>query len=173
MNIEQAREIANRWLEIFKPYTKRIEIAGSIRRCKPEVKDIELVCIPEIGLDQDLFGNPIPFNRLDRFVVESNFLTTKNGSRYKQIVTGENIKIDLFIVLPPSQWGVQLLLRTGSADYSHRFVTAKRYGGMLPSNMHVKDGAIWVNGNIAETPEEDDVYKLIGGEWLHPSERKA
>lgn len=171
MQLIKAYSIAERWLKQLEPYTERIQIAGSIRREKAEVKDIEIVCVPKTGYEMDLFQSPTPFSKLERFISDSNFILTKNGPRYKQIVTGEDIKIDLFIILPPAQWGVQLLIRTGSADYSHRFVTSKRFGGMLPSYMKVSEGAIWANGKIVETPEETDVYQVIDCPWVHPSER--
>ncbi len=45
MKLQDAKIIANKYIELLKPYTNRISVAGSIRREKPEVKDIEIVCI--------------------------------------------------------------------------------------------------------------------------------
>jgi len=45
MKLEEAKKIAEKYLNLLKPYCLRAEIAGSIRREKPEVKDIEIVCI--------------------------------------------------------------------------------------------------------------------------------
>ncbi len=53
MLYEQALEIAERTKALLAPHCERIEIAGSIRRKKPHVKDIEIVAIPKsynIGL---------------------------------------------------------------------------------------------------------------------------
>lgn len=53
MKLDKALEIAERIKELLAPYSERIEIAGSIRRKKPEVKDVELVAIPkpyDVGL---------------------------------------------------------------------------------------------------------------------------
>ena len=47
MNLQQAQQIAERIKSELAPHCDRIEIAGSIRRKKPEVKDIEIVCIPK------------------------------------------------------------------------------------------------------------------------------
>lgn len=173
MEIELARDIAYRWTLKLLPYTDRAEIAGSIRRQKPEVKDIEIVCIPKFESMPDLFGVGVPVNMLNRFFEDNpDIHLAKNGDRYKQIVL-EDIKIDLFIVLPPSQWGVQFLLRTGSAAYSKRFVTCKQYGGMLPGWLKCKDGALWKGQEMMPTPEERDVYKLIGLPFVPPWERTA
>ncbi|GAI67541.1 unnamed protein product, partial [marine sediment metagenome] len=54
MELEQAQEIADDLLKRLYPYCQRIEVAGSVRRQKPEVGDIELLCIPKYvaGVDQ-------------------------------------------------------------------------------------------------------------------------
>lgn len=43
MKLEQALEIAEKVKALLAPHCERIEIAGSIRRKKPDVKDIEIV----------------------------------------------------------------------------------------------------------------------------------
>ena len=43
--------ITERLVSILAPFCERIEIAGSLRRLKPEVGDIELVVIPKLGAD--------------------------------------------------------------------------------------------------------------------------
>jgi DNA polymerase/3'-5' exonuclease PolX len=47
MELERAQIIANQVKEKLEPYCERIETAGSIRRRRPWVKDIDLVCIPK------------------------------------------------------------------------------------------------------------------------------
>ena len=47
MNYDDANEIALRTLEELRPHCIRCEIAGSLRRLKPEVKDIEICAIPK------------------------------------------------------------------------------------------------------------------------------
>lgn len=58
MQYEKAKKIADRLVEIFSPHCSIIHIAGSIRREKSEVKDIEIVCRPKTEfVSTDLFGN--------------------------------------------------------------------------------------------------------------------
>lgn len=47
MKLNVALRLANRLVELMKPHCIKIEVAGSIRRQKPEVKDIEIVAIPK------------------------------------------------------------------------------------------------------------------------------
>jgi DNA polymerase/3'-5' exonuclease PolX len=95
----------------------------------------------------------------------------KGGHKYKQIELSDGINLDLFIVTPPAQFGIQFLIRTGSAEFSHKFVTARQYGGFMPGYLKVKDGAIWSNNHVIETPEELDVFNLAGMPYISPELR--
>lgn len=46
---EAAWAVAGELKDKLEPACKRIEVAGSLRRCQPDVGDIELVCIPKAG----------------------------------------------------------------------------------------------------------------------------
>src|SRR3989304_4255623 len=58
MKNEEAAEIGYGLLEGLAPYCRRAEIAGSVRRGKAEVKDLEIVAIAvlEVRKAQGLFG---------------------------------------------------------------------------------------------------------------------
>jgi DNA polymerase/3'-5' exonuclease PolX len=167
----QAQELAQQIVESLKPCCQRIEIAGSIRRGKSEVGDIEIVAQPKF--DFDLFGAPTENHRLDGVDWTEYGSIIKNGHKFKQIDLYAGISLDLFIVTPPAQWGVLFLIRTGSADFSHRFVTSKQHGGLLPSCYRVKDGAIWKGDVMIPTPEEMDVFTLAGVKYIAPESRSA
>ena len=46
MELEKARAIASEVVKRLSPYCQRIEVAGSVRRKKAQVNDIDLVLIP-------------------------------------------------------------------------------------------------------------------------------
>lgn|SRR3990172_3077140 len=170
--LADAEAQAKRIVELLRPFCQRVEIAGSIRRRKPEVGDIEIVAIPHQALD--MFGTPkTNEHELNSMAWSMLGRVIKDGNKYKQVELKEGINLDLFIVTPPAQWGVQFLIRTGPAEYSHKFVTRRQSGGMLPSNLKVKDGAIWHGLQKVETPEERDVYKVLGIPWCPPEERNV
>ena len=54
MELEKAKAIAEELKSLLEPACEKMVIAGSIRRQKPEVGDIELLCIPRYvtGVDQ-------------------------------------------------------------------------------------------------------------------------
>ena len=62
MFIREAKEIADTLVTHMRPFCQRIQIAGSIRRLRQDVKDIELVAIPKWGREAtrtpNLFGDP-------------------------------------------------------------------------------------------------------------------
>ena len=46
MDLGEAQKIANEVVNQLSPYCDKVEIAGSIRRQKPTVNDIDIVLIP-------------------------------------------------------------------------------------------------------------------------------
>jgi DNA polymerase/3'-5' exonuclease PolX len=169
MIYQQAKVIADALVEKLSPYCERISIAGSVRRQKPEVHDIEIVAVPKV------IDVPNMFDTVgERGFPSDLFLSyrmIKNGDRYKQIVLPEGINLDLFIVLPPAQWGVILTIRTGPADFSHKIVTSKSFGGYLPGDCKVHDGGVYRGGALIPMPEEADFWKFVGMRWIEPEKR--
>lgn len=173
--LAEAEQLANHLLAYLSPYCTRIEIAGSIRRRKPCVGDVEIVCIPKITGEKNLFGELIqarneleyPLNKMSL----SGWQFIKDGPRFKQLISPDGISLDLFICLPPAQWGVLFTLRTGPSDFSTWIVTQRNKGGALPSDLHVSNGAVWRGGVPIHTPEEDDFLRLCGLDGTPPSER--
>lgn len=56
MKLSQAQNLASKIVDSMRDACTRVEIAGSIRRCKPECRDIEIVAIPKLGEPIDLLG---------------------------------------------------------------------------------------------------------------------
>lgn len=164
--LSQAEALAHSVIERLAPHCARLAIAGSLRRKTPIVGDIEIVCQPKFAAD--LFGVavplPIPTDSLGRHLV--------SGDRYRQILLPQGAVLDLFIVLPPAQWGVVLAIRTGSAAFSQKLVTHTPIG-FLPREYLVRDGAVRsiATGEIIPTPEEEDFFRLCGLPFIPPTER--
>jgi DNA polymerase/3'-5' exonuclease PolX len=177
MEIQEAKVIADQWVDLLRPACERIEIAGSIRRGKLEVKDIDLVLIPKVESVPDLFGNPgTQLDQLEtilpRIIIEQGALRLKNGPRQKTIRLQFGLTLELWIVRPPAQWGTIFLLRTGPAEFGHWLVSSKRVGGGMPSNMQHKDGALYRHNVALQTPEEADAFRAIGMDYIEPSQRR-
>jgi DNA polymerase/3'-5' exonuclease PolX len=194
MDLKFAHSLAVELKNDLSPYCRKIEIAGSVRRQKPECKDIELICVPHMYTDLDMFQ--IPKGDMSIFETPGTWgeliaswnqkfkvdQVVKNGPKYKQIKFKFGAALDLFIVTPPAEWGVQFLIRTGPSAFSHQAVTKRRwmtkpidgvrYPGLLPSNAEVKDGAVHVNGKILPMPDEKDFFDFIGLGFVSPEDRQ-
>lgn len=152
------------------PLCDRVKVAGSLRRKKGDVGDIEIVCIPKE--QSDLFGNKFrSADVISSLLKESGYGLHKDGEHYKQINL-IHCMCDLFITTPEC-WGVIYMIRTGSADFSHKMVTPKRYGGFMPSHLKVKEGRLWNGDTVLDTPEEEDVFSAYGIDFIEPERRNA
>ncbi len=163
---------------------ERAEIAGSVRRGKPDVKDIEIVAMPILKPPVPQFGDRLVFKTaLDRLLHQMLSKRAiefcKNGDKYKQFWAMADgihlIKIDLFLVTPPAQWGVIDLIRTGPAEFSHWMVTSRDSGGALPREYCVSEGGVRHLEHVEDVipmPEEADYFTLCGMEWIEPSKRE-
>lgn len=62
----EARALADDLVGLLEPFAERIEVAGSVRRERPDVGDLELVAIPRFrpGAQATLFGPGDPVNEL-------------------------------------------------------------------------------------------------------------
>lgn len=176
MKLQQARELAERWVDCLAPQCERIEIAGGVRRGKPEPHDIEIVCIPRTDTEQDMFGDIIGDKSclealINGMIGAGMCEAIKNGPKYKQLALPQGINLDLFIVHPET-WAVQFVIRTGPKEFGHWCVKKRKYGGALPSNLRVKDGLVWSHGKPLPLKEERDFLDLLGLGWVEPKDRR-
>ena len=142
------------------PHCYRIEIAGSIRRKKPEVKDIEIVAIPkpyDIGLFQS--GIAVVINQWAKVKGEL-------PCKYTQRILPEGIKLDLFFA-QPDNWGLIYAIRTGSAEFSHKVLAR----GWVKRGFKSIHGYLRKNDDIYAIPEENDLFKLLGLPFIKPCNR--
>lgn len=155
------------------PACHRIEIAGSVRREKAMCGDVELVAIPR--LHTNLIGDPMDSSEVDDALGRWPITLHKNGNKYKQFSLewqpGVWFKVDLFLQPDPATWGVNFLLRTGSATFSHFMVTPTWQGGHKPEGFEMKDARVWRNGVALDTPEEIDVFNAFGLAYVEPKDR--
>lgn len=193
MRHAEALKVAESLAAHFGSVCERIEIAGSIRRLKPEVKDIELLAVPDLTpppRPKLEFGKPLPIvykTALDQLIAQMEadhaIIMEKGGDRYKKFYLKPfSISVDLFLVHPPATWGVQKVIRTGPYDFSHWVVTRRRHGGALPNGYRVQDGAVWegerhVRDLVGQTligfEEEKDFLEFLGLGWIEPQDRVA
>ena len=193
MKYVEALKVAEGLVEHFRPACERIEIKGSLARLKPDVKDIDILLIPDLmplPRPRLEFGKPMPVvhkTMLDKMIAEMRdeglIILEKNGPRGKRFyLKSAGIAAELYLVLPPATWGVRSLVVTGPADFSHWVVTRRKMGGALPNGYRVQDGAVWEGERHVENlegetivgfDEEKDFLTFLGLGWIEPKDRVA
>ena len=188
-----AHELAFNILDTLIPHCEKIHIAGSVRRKKEFVKDIEIVCEPKLYVLKDMFGWDEGVVRDYDFInVARNLGELIKGDfedgKYCQIKLPEGINLDLFMPNADDYFR-QLAIRTGSADYSWKIIASgwKKIGwcgsdvGLRKMSDCVEtktaDGkSKWkcVNKNAELPPcwqSEEDFFTWINVKWCQPEER--
>lgn len=183
----QVMPLAEKLVERLAPACVRIEIAGSLRRQCPYVGDIELVAIPKF-VRPVLGQTPVEcwgWSELDHLLAKlesaKQIDILKGGKlrgrdrKYTQFAfvsnAGQQYTVDLFLQPDPATWGVNLMIRTGSQDFSRRMVTPKAKGGWMPNEFNVADARVWLGPDAVTTPEERTVFELWGMAYVRPEER--
>jgi DNA polymerase/3'-5' exonuclease PolX len=188
----EALPIAERLVARLRSACERVEIAGSLRREKPMVSDIEIVAVPrwDDRPDDDIWQTPRPVDLLEAAIddlltvgaIEARLVEnhradgtidrqTKLGPAFKALVC-EGMPVDLFIVRPPATWGCIFGLRTGPGDWNTRLVTdcqtiGRRVDGGQVLAWHSATGS-W---RVVPTPEERDFFAALGQAWVEPIDR--
>lgn len=158
-----AAELAQRFCQDLRPVARRVKTAGSVRRRKQEVGDIEIVVEPLIR-EVGLFGERLPDVDLIRSVADRWGTIKKGGQKMIQVEISEGICVDLFLVTPPAQWGSILAIRTGPAELGKHAVTCMRERGLQHVDGHIEDR----RGEWVPTPREEDFFDAAGLPCLPP-----
>ena len=164
-----AASVADRVRTDLIPFCDRCEIAGSIRRRKERVKDIEVVCIPkqeDPRLLVELALLPCPSWGFIEAVNRWKKVKGEPTGRYTQRVLPKGMKLDLFMATPDN-YGLILAIRTGSACFSHE-VLAK---GWVRAGYRSEGGVLMRNGVPTFVREERELFALLGIAWVEPEAR--
>lgn len=164
----------------LKPYCSRIVIAGSLRRKKPDVGDIEILYVPKT-VDQpvDMFTSA-PVSLADAFIATllERGTIQKRPSKIGSFTWGDfnkfgvhaksGIPLDLFGTTELNWW-VSLVVRTGSKETNLRLTTgAQKLGKSLNA---YGCGVTNADGSVTPAVSEEDVFELCGVPYLQPRER--
>jgi DNA polymerase/3'-5' exonuclease PolX len=169
-----AQKTAGHILEALNPFCHRIAVAGSIRRQRPQIGDIEIVCLPM--RQTDLLGITVPgLTSVEAFLLEKRVHIIKGGydpkkktvQKYIQFQYGR-YSVDLFMPESPAHWGSVFTIRTGSHDFNMWLmrtrapqVSVKFIGGLLYT---------WQR-QLIPTAEEGDVFEALQMEFVPPGAR--
>ena len=179
--LESAKEVADQLERLLAPHCERIAVAGSIRRKRPDVKDIELLCASKVTSTADLFGRAVTnwysLNRkLDGLVADRTVLKKRAdksgrysyGEQNKLLVhVPSGVPVDVFSA-STENWGMSLVVRTGPKEFNVRMMSRFRKLGMRG---HAYGGVTDQGGTEIECPDEETVFRLLGWPWMPPERR--
>jgi DNA polymerase/3'-5' exonuclease PolX len=171
--LAEAEQIANTIVADLEPFCARIAVAGSVRRMKAMVGDIELVAVPRYE-SAGLFGDRTTNLLWQHLHAGDTYRFTKGDNpagRYYQLALPAypGLQFDLFLA-QPDNWGLTLLVRTGSAEFSAAVLARwKRVQGIGREQPGSVDGRLVTrDGQVVPTPEEETVFHVLGLEPIEP-----
>jgi len=144
-------KLARELVKELRPYCKKIQIAGSIRRKEENPVDIDIVLIPK---DKD---------KLEEFMKKKGRFV--QGGEHESTFRVNGVKVELYYTVP-KEFGATLLAyssKTGSSIGLR--VVAKKKGFKLSQHGLFKDGK-YVAGKT-----EKEIYKALGRPWKAPEDR--
>lgn len=151
----EANEIADQIARRLEPFCEKIVVAGSIRRKKNFVNDIDIVLIPKKECE-----------KLMRHYLWNNFFCTKFGDKIIEFIYNK-IKVQLYLT-DEQKFETILLIRTGSAAHNHKLaLLAKIRGWKLKAD---GTGLIDSNNNIIANTEQSIIKKILG-HYVPPEKR--
>lgn len=167
MELKKAEIIADKIVKDLSEYCLKIEIAGSIRRRKEHVRDIEIVCIPRRTIMRvGLFGEE---RRVPGFAAYLNQFERIKGNpetgKYIQLKHPAGINIDVFVA-SPENWGNILAIRTGPASFSKFLMIKGKERGL-----QFEGGRVYMQSKQIAVPDEPYLFKLLDEEYIAPEFR--
>ena len=181
--LQFAQMVADMLKSQLAPYCKRIGVAGSIRRQKPMVGDIELLAIPDVVTLRNLLGEVTEeLDTLDQGIqrlIEAGFLAYRlnraghrlgYGTKNKFLVhLPSGIPVDIFSTTE-EKWAMSLVIRTGPADFNKRLMATAQARGMR--GHAYGEGFTLADGSALACKTEQEVFAAVGWPYLPPEERK-
>ncbi|MEW6009523.1 MAG: DNA polymerase/3'-5' exonuclease PolX [Candidatus Omnitrophota bacterium] len=139
---------------------KQIMFAGSLRRMKETVRDIDILAV-----------SSNPQKVIDNFVaIKGRKRTLAKGQTKASLLTNEDIQVDLRVVEPKS-FGAALMYLTGSKNFNIklRYLALKR-------NLKINEyGVFSVKGRVEKFvagKSEEEIFKLLGLSFVVPELRE-
>jgi DNA polymerase (family 10) len=138
---------------------RRIETAGSLRRRRPTIGDLDLL----VATDDPA----VVIGRLEGLAVVDRILAS--GTDRSSVVLRDGPQVDL-MVCPPGAWGSHHVHFTGNAEHNIglRGMALDRGWSLSEKGFKVLD-----SGELLVDAEESDVYERLGLPWIPPEIREG
>jgi len=158
LELEQAENLGKEIIKALVRHVEKAEIAGSVRRRRPQVNDLDIVVIPTLWMWASI---PTTLESLDlEFVRGKDDLLTFVRKR-------DNFMVDIYRASFPT-WGTLLLIRTGSKMHNVKLcVRARELGLMLSAKKGVLN-----QGIVIASRTEEEIFKALQLDYVAPEQRE-
>ena len=158
--LNQAQRVVTDITYHLKDVCARIEVAGSVRRERPLVHDVDIVVIPQLFM----WNGTIPSILIKKLGAK----IIKDGPLIKQF-TIRDIPIDL-IHATYENWGIRMLRWTGSAAHNIKLAKHARSKGM---KLAVSEGLLGKQKNLIEAKDEQKIFQALDLDYVLPKDREV
>lgn len=167
--------LASRLVSGLREYPRlfsRVETAGSVRRQRPDVGDVEIVALAAPNCRPESVRTVLERLHIRRGPPNKAGAAAPWGERYYRglapIADGLELGVDLFVVLPPAEWGVVYLIRTGSAEFSQAVVTRLHNWGLKSERGHIVKSS---TGEVLPCATESTFFRYARLPFMSPEQR--
>lgn len=172
MKLHDAYKLAEKIKGILAPCCERIEIAGSIRRARPEVNDIDIVLLPRGSDAADELRAILRKCAVVKDGPQNVVVRAKTGEQIDVRFAHGEIK-NLFDITP-SNWGAQLLCWTGSKEHNiYLNECAQKMGLMLRAGHALVAHPDTPQEKVIASATEEEIFKALGLPFIPPVQREV
>lgn len=166
--LEAARAVAAEAKRLFGRYCQRWEVAGSVRRGRPQVHDLDIVCMPiDMKAWMELGMTAKGLHVSGRYVAGPRNLSLVG--RWQ--VPGGSHKVECQVDINSAHelnWGMMLLSKTGSVEHNIWLASRAKKAGMTFSPYQ----GIMRDGHVIAGATEEEVFKALGLALVPPEQRE-
>jgi DNA polymerase (family X) len=175
---ETALPLAQKVCAALQPYCERVEIAGSVRRGKADVGDIDIVAIPKAVDSPSPFGGISHYKDFETWRLLVPVALRRCGLRFEEggpelirCSFADGFQVDVYHARPET-WGVILLVRTGSREHNVKLCGLAKSKGLMLSAAKgvVSDGG---TGEIIASRTEEEIFGALGLAFIAPKDREV
>lgn len=180
MKLEEADELGAEMLAALAPACERIMIAGSVRRRRSQVNDLDIVLMPKASLAEVEFALRESPAKLEKYGQGDNWIARVRDGKLAASPTDEGFQVDIWLAKPrqgdlfsliKSTWGTILLCRTGSMAHNIQLASLANskklkwspYRGLIDPKTE----------EVIASETEEDIYEALGLEWRPPEDREC
>jgi DNA polymerase (family 10) len=139
---------------------RRIEVAGSLRRRRPTIGDLDLLAAVD--------DPPAVIAALDG-LREVDKVVAAGTDKSSILLAESGLRVDL-MVCPPEAWGTHLVHFTGSKDHN---IALRGMALDRGWSLSEKGWKVIETGELLLDAEEADVYERLGMPWIPPEIREG